>query len=65
MSGSLLFAMTDFEIRALRAFDSWKKIVLNLLHKGGNENAGAVFFFSLRQVSAFPAWMHFLNTHGE
>lgn len=26
MSGSLLFAMTDFEIRALRAFDSWKKL---------------------------------------
>lgn len=24
-----------------------------------------LFFFSLRQVSAFPAWMHFLNTHGE
>lgn len=26
MSGYLLFAMTDFEIRALRAFDSWKKL---------------------------------------
>lgn len=26
MSGSLLFAMTDFEIRAHRAFDSWKKL---------------------------------------
>lgn len=55
MSGSLLFAMTDFEIRALRAFDSWKKIVLNLLHKGGNENAGAVFF-SLYDKS--PLFLH-------
>lgn len=64
MSGYLLFAMTDFEIRALRAFDSWKKLFY-ICYIKVEMKMQVLFFFFLRQVSAFPAWMHFLNTHGE